>query len=111
MLEFSRDCADALSVSSLERGNPHATQTSLYAVAQRLIGAASADNGSVNETISGPTETVLKRPGFTLLLLTGGFQMIELKLIAVVLGAGIFASMWSTDLGSDVVLAIIACLS
>ncbi|EHR01383.1 hypothetical protein Bra471DRAFT_02103 [Bradyrhizobium sp. WSM471] len=36
--------------------------------------------------------------------------MMALK-FAIVLGAGVFFSLWSGDLGSDVVLAIMACLS
>lgn len=37
--------------------------------------------------------------------------MIALQLVAVVLGGGIFLSMCSGDLGADVVLAILTCLS
>ncbi|MET4023059.1 hypothetical protein ABIC10_008200 [Bradyrhizobium sp. S3.2.12] len=37
--------------------------------------------------------------------------MITLKTIAVVLGAGFIFTMYSGDLGADVVLAIVACLS
>lgn len=37
--------------------------------------------------------------------------MVALQLIAVVLGGGILFSMYSGDLGADVVLAIVACLS
>lgn len=37
--------------------------------------------------------------------------MITLKAIAIVLGAGLIFTMYSADLGADVVLAIIACLS
>jgi hypothetical protein len=37
--------------------------------------------------------------------------MITLKVIAVVLGAGLLFSMYSGELGTDVVLAIVACLS
>ncbi len=36
--------------------------------------------------------------------------MIMLKAIAVVLGAELLVSMYSGDLGTDVVLAIVACL-
>jgi len=37
--------------------------------------------------------------------------MIALKIVALVLGAGVFFAMYSGDLGADVVLAIVACLS
>jgi hypothetical protein len=37
--------------------------------------------------------------------------MIVLKVFAVVVGAGILFTMYSGDLGADVVLAIIACLA
>jgi hypothetical protein len=37
--------------------------------------------------------------------------MITLKVIAVVLGAGILFSMYSSELGADVVLAVVACLT
>jgi hypothetical protein len=37
--------------------------------------------------------------------------MLTLKAIAIVLGAGFFFTMYSGDLGGDVVLAIVACLS
>jgi hypothetical protein len=37
--------------------------------------------------------------------------MLTLKAIAVVLGAGSIFTMYSGDLGADVVLAIVACLS
>jgi hypothetical protein len=40
-----------------------------------------------------------------------GFQMIMLKLVAVALGAGLLFSMYSGDLGADVVLAIVSCLA
>ncbi|WFU85313.1 hypothetical protein QA645_22020 [Bradyrhizobium sp. CIAT3101] len=42
---------------------------------------------------------------------TRGIQMIALKVIALALGLGIALSIYSGDLGSDVVLAIVACLS
>ena len=37
--------------------------------------------------------------------------MIALKLIAVAVGAGVVLSLYSGDLGADVVLAIISCLA
>ncbi|MFK4725174.1 hypothetical protein ABIE89_006274 [Bradyrhizobium niftali] len=37
--------------------------------------------------------------------------MIVLKVFAVVVGAGILFTMYSGDLGADVVLAIMACLA
>ncbi len=37
--------------------------------------------------------------------------MIALKVIALALGVGIAWSIYSGDLGTDVVLAIVACLS
>ncbi|MET3991935.1 hypothetical protein ABIB95_003766 [Bradyrhizobium sp. LA2.1] len=37
--------------------------------------------------------------------------MIILKVFAVVLGAGILFTMYSGDLGADVVLAIVSCLA
>ncbi len=37
--------------------------------------------------------------------------MIALQLVAVLLGGGIFLSVCSGDLGADMVLAILACLS
>lgn len=37
--------------------------------------------------------------------------MIVLKIFAVVVGAGILFTMYSGDLGADVVLAIMACLA
>ncbi len=37
--------------------------------------------------------------------------MIVLKILAVVVGAGILFTMYSGDLGADVVLAIMACLA
>ena len=37
--------------------------------------------------------------------------MIILKVSAVVLGAGILFTMYSGDLGADVVLAIVSCLA
>jgi len=37
--------------------------------------------------------------------------MITLKVIAVVIGAGILASFYSGDLGAEVVLAIVTCLA
>lgn len=36
--------------------------------------------------------------------------MIALKVVAVVIGAGVLVSLYSADLGADVVLAIVACL-
>jgi hypothetical protein len=39
------------------------------------------------------------------------FKMIILKLLAVALGAGFLFSMYSGDLGADVVLAIVSCLA
>jgi len=37
--------------------------------------------------------------------------MITLKLLAVIFGAGIVASLYSGELGPDAILAIISCLS
>jgi hypothetical protein len=37
--------------------------------------------------------------------------MITLKLIALVLGAGVLLSVYSADFGPDLVLAIVACFS
>jgi hypothetical protein len=37
--------------------------------------------------------------------------MITLKLIALVLGAGVLLSIYSADFGPDLVLAIVACFS
>ena len=37
--------------------------------------------------------------------------MLTIKAIALVLGAGFIFTMYSGDLGGDVVLAIVACLS
>jgi hypothetical protein len=37
--------------------------------------------------------------------------MITLKLIALALGAGMFLSVFSADFSSNLVLAVIACLS
>jgi len=37
--------------------------------------------------------------------------MITLKLIALVLGAGVLLSAFSADFGPDLVLAIVACFS
>jgi hypothetical protein len=37
--------------------------------------------------------------------------MITLKLIAVIIGAGIAASLYSGELGPDAILAIVSCLS
>ncbi|MEH2485439.1 hypothetical protein V1280_001378 [Bradyrhizobium sp. AZCC 2230] len=37
--------------------------------------------------------------------------MITLKVIAVVLGTGLLFSIYSGELGTDVVLAIVACLA
>jgi hypothetical protein len=37
--------------------------------------------------------------------------MITLKLIALAVGAGTLVEMFSTELGKDVILAIVSCLS
>jgi hypothetical protein len=37
--------------------------------------------------------------------------MITLKLIALVLGAGVLLSVYAADFGPDLVLAIVACFS
>jgi hypothetical protein len=70
------------------------------------------DNGSVNEAIyrspRSPLETITAQRGS---IRTRGIQMIALKVIALALGVGIAWSFYSGDLGTDVVLAVVACLS
>jgi hypothetical protein len=75
--------------------------------------AALTGNASVNETIlPGPRsilETDWAQCPFSDQI--GDFKMITLKVIAVVISAGILASLYSGDLGADFVLAIVSWLS
>jgi hypothetical protein len=50
-------------------------------------------------------------PGLRLGNQRGDLKMITLKAIALVVGAGFIFAAYSGDLGADVVLAIVACLS
>jgi hypothetical protein len=66
----------------------------------------------VNETVYPAPEALRKQSGPS--LLSGPKRrekMITLKVIAVALGAGLLLSMYSGDLGADVILTIVACLS
>ena len=58
-------------------------------------------------------EVVRKRDRSKLssVLPTGILEMITLKLIALVLGAGMLLSVFSADFSADLVLAIVTCFS
>lgn len=69
------------------------------------------DNALVNETVCPLREALPQWSGSNLRSLTGDFKMMTLKAIALVVGAGFIFAMSSGELGADVVLAVVACLS
>jgi hypothetical protein len=57
-------------------------------------------------------EVALKQTALSLRLLPrGGFQMLALKFVALALAAVTLISMFSPDFSSDLVLAIVSCLT
>jgi hypothetical protein len=65
----------------------------------------------VNEAIYPSPRSSLETIRAQRVWINEGIQMIALKVVALALGVGIAWSIYSGDLGTDVVLAIVACLS
>ena len=82
---------------------------------QRAIAAAFVlppkDDSLVNEAIYPSPRSSLETIRLSLPGSTRGIQMIALKVVALTLGVGIAWSVYSGDFGTDVILAIVACLS